>query len=408
MPHPANGDLSSRADADLCDIVRGNPQQEIGTAAFGVLYARHRDAAMAQAYTMLGERDRAEDLVEESFSRMLRALVGGKGPTESVLGYLLVALRSEAVRVAASEREVSPVSPHSMIELLDRSVPDLAEALSERDQIMRAFAQLPDSARRLLWLVEVEESSLDRAAEHMGMSHGALRVALHRARKRLATAYLQQYVEHSDQSCAPYARHLADLVRGGLGKRETRRVERHLTGCQSCVAQRRRLFHLEEQLRSWVGPVFAGVGGGSLAALGSPRSPGAEAVGTIANPARADGPGAFAQIAGWIGITTGGALVVVGAFSFLLSPGSPELDSPVGPEEPGTPLHTRPADQRIRHDKPGPDPQMGPPHDRETPSTDMPATSPRNGTGRIAEHPVPNDKAVAAVDDNTPYWRLRE
>jgi hypothetical protein len=65
--------------------------------AFGVLYARHLMAARRLATTFVAASAEREDLVAEAFTRMLRALRVGHGPTEEFRPYLLVTLRNTVI-----------------------------------------------------------------------------------------------------------------------------------------------------------------------------------------------------------------------------------------------------------------------------------------------------------------------
>ncbi|MFC7764565.1 sigma-70 family RNA polymerase sigma factor [Leucobacter soli] len=250
--------MDPRDDAELCEIVRTGSESRAGKVAFAELYRRHRDTAMAQAYRITGDRGRAEDLVAETFVRVLRALAGGNGPRDSVLGYVLVSLRSEAIRVAKLEEPVAAMEPDILAGLMEHT-PDFSEGLSEGDQVRRAFAALPDPGRRAVWLLDVEELSIEEAADHLDMTSGALRVLAFRTRKRLGTAYLQQYVQIADEACAGTAGRLAEYLRGSLGVRSERDVSEHLESCPHCTEQIRRLRSLGEQLRAWIGPVVGEV-----------------------------------------------------------------------------------------------------------------------------------------------------
>ena len=253
LPDPAplpRTDVQALDDRVLCDLVRVGADTTSGRAAFGEMYARHREPALAQALLMTRDRGKAEDLVSETFTRVLRALSNGNGPTDSVLGYVLISLRSEAIRTNLVDAGTVAVAPDVLTELFDEPEEPAVESLGERDQIGRAFGMLAEDTRRVLWLLDVEGVTAEAASEHLGMQAGAVRVIAHRGRKKLAAAYLQQYVETRRPDCADTARLLGEHVRGELGKRDTARVEQHLPECPECTAQVSRLRDLGQQLRS--------------------------------------------------------------------------------------------------------------------------------------------------------------
>jgi RNA polymerase sigma-70 factor (ECF subfamily) len=74
---------------------------------------------------------------------------------------------------------VSPSSPE-----------ELSVEREEHLRIRAAMAQLPNRDRQLLWLREVEGLEYEDLATRLGSSPGAIRVACHRARRRLEDIYL--------------------------------------------------------------------------------------------------------------------------------------------------------------------------------------------------------------------------
>src|SRR5690554_1620365 len=63
------------------------------TAAFGVLYERHVDAARKVAAVYTNSASDVDDVVSEAFSRVLRALQRGDGPDLAFRAYLFTIVR---------------------------------------------------------------------------------------------------------------------------------------------------------------------------------------------------------------------------------------------------------------------------------------------------------------------------
>lgn len=118
------------ADEDLMPLI---VRRDAG--AFGVLYDRHAGAAYTLALRLTGERQAAEDLVQEAFIsiwRSARTYVMGRG---SVRTWVLSVVRNacmDAFRSAASRRRTY----------------ERVEAQAERTQPCEAFAEAWQSARR--------------------------------------------------------------------------------------------------------------------------------------------------------------------------------------------------------------------------------------------------------------------
>lgn len=136
----------------------------------------------ARAWTR--SRDEAEDLVQETYARVLarpRLLRG-----EDEVGYLLRALRNTLISQRRTEQR-RPVTT----ELFDdttlgtRSSDDPATA-AETSQVFAAIAELPDEFRDALVAVDVAGLSYPEAARALGVPEGTLTSRLFRARDRVA------------------------------------------------------------------------------------------------------------------------------------------------------------------------------------------------------------------------------
>lgn len=374
---PPAGELS---DTTLCEIVRSGTNTARGKAAFAELFGRHRAAAMAQAYRMVQDRERAEECVQEAFARVLRAFSRGKGPTESVLGYVLVTLRTVVIRSSRIDGQSIPVAPGQLAELLEDLAPR-AGALSEADRMTSAFLELQPEARETLWLLEVEQVPIATLAEQLGITEGTLRVQAHRARKRLATRYLSQHVETSGPACSPVLPMLADYVRNELGKRDARTVTAHLGGCPHCTKQVRLLGELSSKLRTVVGPALVGgsvvTGAGAAAFQTVP----AQAAMIPADGATATAASTWVRAGAWALLIGAAVAILLGAFNLLSKTGGEITTVPPSPIVQGSEASAAAQPSSSTE---------GEAEDRGEPSSDAP--------------PAPNP---SPEDDSTPFWILR-
>ncbi len=80
-------DVDAPSDAELISRVRGGD-----VAAYGDLFARHKDAATRLSRQLVRGPD-ADDLVSEAFAKVLTVLQGGGGPDVAFRAYLLTAVR---------------------------------------------------------------------------------------------------------------------------------------------------------------------------------------------------------------------------------------------------------------------------------------------------------------------------
>jgi RNA polymerase sigma-70 factor, ECF subfamily len=131
-----------------------------------------------------GSRDEAEDLVQETYARVLARPRFLRG--EGELGYLLRALRNTLISQhrAQSRRPVTtPFQEDVAVDL--GSSEDTAEA-AERHEVYAAIQRLPEEFRDALVAVDVVGLSYGEAARALGVPEGTVTSRLARARDRVA------------------------------------------------------------------------------------------------------------------------------------------------------------------------------------------------------------------------------
>jgi RNA polymerase sigma-70 factor, ECF subfamily len=136
----------------------------------------------ARAWT--GSREEAEDLVQETYVRVLARprLLRGEGE----LGYLLRALRNTLISQRRADAR-RPVTAPLVEELAvgTRAGDDPAEAAEVRE-LHAAIAELPEAFREALVAVDVAGLGYGEAARALDIPEGTLTSRLYRARDRLA------------------------------------------------------------------------------------------------------------------------------------------------------------------------------------------------------------------------------
>ncbi len=174
-----------QSDPQLLDALRAGD-----SAAYGALYERHRPAARALARHLLrlGSIDDADDIVAETFTRILDLIRRGGGPRGEFRPYLLAAVR-RAVYDRADRRDV----PTHEIERYAPGEPfvDPALARCERADVARAFQSLPERWRVVLWHTAVEDAQAAEIAPLLGLTANGVAALAYRARKGLRDAYLR-------------------------------------------------------------------------------------------------------------------------------------------------------------------------------------------------------------------------
>jgi len=164
-------------------------------AAFLEIYRRHRDRVYRFAYRMTGSAEVAQDVTHSCFASLLEAPGRYDGRRASLGTYLCSAARNQSLRHARkSWREPASVSAY---DLRPSHEPGPLDTLlgDERSRVVRhAVLSLAPLHREVVILAEYEELDLATIAEIVGADVGAVKVRLHRARRKLRGAlagYLQ-------------------------------------------------------------------------------------------------------------------------------------------------------------------------------------------------------------------------
>src|SRR5437764_8665393 len=148
---------------------------------------RHIDRLYRAAWALCGSREDAEDLVQETFARVLSRPRMLRGDDE--LYYLMRVLRNTFL----TGRRTAARRPLTVATLEDVVTPD-AKPMARPDQaievqeIYATIALLPADFREALVAVDVLGLSYREAARALGVREATITTRLYRARQRLAVA----------------------------------------------------------------------------------------------------------------------------------------------------------------------------------------------------------------------------
>jgi RNA polymerase sigma-70 factor (ECF subfamily) len=156
--------------------------------AFVEIYRRHRDRVYRFACRMTGSAEVARDVTHTCFTSLLDAPSRFDGRV-SLGTYLCAAARNQCLRQASRTWRERLVG--STPDRRPGRGPSPLEVLleNERARIVReALSALAPLHREVLILVEYEDLDLATVAEIVGAEVGAVKVRLHRARRKLRAA----------------------------------------------------------------------------------------------------------------------------------------------------------------------------------------------------------------------------
>ncbi|MFJ2520468.1 sigma-70 family RNA polymerase sigma factor [Cellulosimicrobium cellulans] len=268
------------SDAELITAVR-----EGDTSAYGVLYERHAAAARTVARQYVRSTADADDVVSDAFARTLSVLQGGGGPDVTFRAYLFTVVRRLSYDLVNGARRTQPTDDERTFETAFgpmASTEDPTLEGFERSTVTRAYQDLPERWRAVLWYTEVENLSPADIAPILGLTANGVSALAYRAREGLRQAYLQQHLTSVPaEECRTVNALLGSYVRGGLAKRETARVESHLDGCGECRALVLELGDVSHGMRAVIAPLVLGVGALGLVGTALPTFGGAAVAGGV-------------------------------------------------------------------------------------------------------------------------------
>ena len=264
------------------------PVGDVAGRTYEELYIEHAPVARRVALSMV-QRDVADDIVAEAFTRVLGAIRAGGGPGLAFRAYLLTAVRNTANDWLRASRRTTVIGdldqdledrvPEENMSLaqLSRGPEAEAEARAEARLVAAAFGRLPTRWRAVLWQLEVEGKAPAAIAPMFGLSANGVSALAVRAREGLRQAYLQQHIGRNvPVSCQSYAAALGADARGRLSRRRRSVVHEHLQHCTGCHALASELAELNSHLGAMLTPVALA---GASAALASGAGAGAAKAG---------------------------------------------------------------------------------------------------------------------------------
>ncbi|WP_051111615.1 sigma-70 family RNA polymerase sigma factor [Sciscionella marina] len=226
--------------------------------AFAQLFQRHVDAVRSYALRTYTNSLDPDDLAAEAFFRVLQAVRRGSARIEHPRAYLLTVTRRVAMEWSARHRDV-PVTDEELSSRVE-AASDRSTSSVERHLIARAFANLPERWRNVLWRVEVEGERPSAVGGRLGLSANATAALARRARDGLRAAYLQAHLADArgPVDCRSVVDKLGAFTTGSVRGSERRRIVHHLEECDSCAALHAELADVCAGLRahaSYVGPL---------------------------------------------------------------------------------------------------------------------------------------------------------
>jgi RNA polymerase sigma-70 factor (ECF subfamily) len=145
------------------------------------IYEQYNQELYRYAFRLLGERCLAEDCVAETFSRYLRAVRAGRGPSENVRAYIYRMVHNWATDYFRRNPLPSPELDLEMHADPASNPIHVFTKQAERERVRAALMQLPPDQRRVIELRFLEDWSHEAVADALGKTVEATRALQYRA-----------------------------------------------------------------------------------------------------------------------------------------------------------------------------------------------------------------------------------
>ena len=187
---PADRSVSPAAPEEQAWIERARGGEE---AAFGALVDRYRDRAYGLAFRILRVTAEAEEVAQDAFVRVWRALPGFRGDAAfSTWLYRIVVRRALDRAAVLRNRRQREADVEMAADLPDERADRAgAEALRRSVRLERLMAGLTEVQRIAITLYYYEDRSVEEVSEVLGMPENTVKTHLRRAREALRGAWLR-------------------------------------------------------------------------------------------------------------------------------------------------------------------------------------------------------------------------
>ena len=161
--------------------------------SFRDFYERTARPLWAYLSRVLGDSSHADDLMQETYYRFLRARIPDLG--EAHRRNYLFRIATNLLRDSWRQKKSEPMSMPDGLEVAtyDRT----ADQIQRQSVLSSALRRLRPREREILWLAYAQGSSHKEIAEALGLKSGSIRLMMFRARKKLAGLLRRQNLGRS-------------------------------------------------------------------------------------------------------------------------------------------------------------------------------------------------------------------
>jgi RNA polymerase sigma-70 factor (ECF subfamily) len=188
-----NRELASLRDEELVELVLRHKD-----AALGAIYDRYGRLVYTVALRITGDRETAEEVVQDVFQNVWQAAGGFQAGLGSISSWLLGITRHRAIDATRSKRERARAREQNLNEALpvaaDTDIEDTVDQSLLRDAVRKAIKELPSNQRQAIELAYYGDMTRAEIAEQLGEPLGTIKT-----RMRLGLSKLRDLLRFLDE-----------------------------------------------------------------------------------------------------------------------------------------------------------------------------------------------------------------
>ena len=187
----------SDPDQEIIDSIRRGRVRD-----FGALVDRHKERAMTLALRLVGEREDAEEVVQDAFLRAFRSLDHFRGESRFSTWFYRILYNVCMARVTRRPKKGETVScSDESVDMIESDEPSVLHTLENEEEqavLQEEIARLPETFKTALTLFYVQELSYDDLASILQMPLGTVKTNLSRGRLLLRKRVMNRLNEEVD------------------------------------------------------------------------------------------------------------------------------------------------------------------------------------------------------------------
>jgi RNA polymerase sigma-70 factor, ECF subfamily len=157
--------------------------------AFRLIFERYSRPVISFVYDLVGDRELAEELAQETFVRAFRSLrnLRSEAKLSTWLFGIAKNVARESLRARARDSRHVDLEDQLVLDLSDRGPVPVSQLLNKElnEVVQRSLASLDDDKRLVFTLKVFQQCSYEEIAEITGFSIPKLKTDLHRARTEM-------------------------------------------------------------------------------------------------------------------------------------------------------------------------------------------------------------------------------